>query len=744
MGESIIQRSFAAGELAPILHSRADTARYVSGLRTCRNFLVRREGGVSNRAGYRFVAPCKAHDAGTRLMAYVASTPGLGYAIEMGQGYFRFFVNDAPVRVAGVPAYNGATPYVPGDLVASAGVNYYCHAATTGNAPPNVSYWHPLTGDLYEIPTPYALGSLPAWNQSGNVITLTQAGQQPRELVYQSATRWILRTVSTAPGIAAPTGGAATPGAAGALPYRYVLTAVAQDSFEESNPTGAIACTGAAPTAAAPNVVTWNVVAGAAEYNVYCDPYNNGVFGFVGTASSNSFRDPGIVPDFESGPPAARVLFQSSGNYPATSANYKQRRCFANTNNEPDSVWGSRIGFPANFGISSPLRDDDSITFRLAGNNHHSIRHLVAVTAGLVLLTDGGEWTVTGGGGAKSPLTPSSINADQETYVGVSTVPPVVVGNKVIYAQARGTTVRELAFDQQIEGLAGRDLSIWATHLFERKTIAAMAFQLNPHSIIWCVRSDGTLLGLTYVPDQEVWGWHRHDTAGSIEDCVVVPEGDEDALYLIIKRTIGGADKRYVERLARREIRDGFVHADSFFVDSGLSYSSGVGARIFSGLDHLEGKVVAVVADGAVLFNGDTTGLTQAQIAQWTVTTGKITTPGTTLYKNVHIGLPIQYAELELLDLDVQGSAVRDKQKRVPTVTLLIDRSSRAFEAGPDAEQLHKYAPQAWEGTDALNTGQYELTLATEWARAGRVLIRQVDPLPLTILGVVPNVQLGG
>src|SRR6185436_20831633 len=99
-------------------------------------------------------------------------------------------------------------------------------------------------------------------------------------------------------------------------------------------------------------------------------------------------------------------------------------------NNVPDGVFGSRTGFESNFGISTPLQDDDAITFRLAGNNHHPVRWLVSVKAGLILLTDGGEWTATGGNGPNTPMTPSSLFADQETYNGVAgNVRPVVIGD---------------------------------------------------------------------------------------------------------------------------------------------------------------------------------------------------------------------------------------------------------------------------------------------------------------------------
>src|SRR5262245_55111460 len=155
MGQPIIQRSFAAGELAPALHARADQAKYVSGLKKCQNFIVRREGGVSVRPGTRFVGACKDNGTGKRLMRYTSEPPGSSVLIEIGAGYLRFFLNGGPVTVAGVPAWSGVTAYVPGDLVLQGGVNYYCHTANTNQVPPNAGFWYALTGNLYEIPTPY-------------------------------------------------------------------------------------------------------------------------------------------------------------------------------------------------------------------------------------------------------------------------------------------------------------------------------------------------------------------------------------------------------------------------------------------------------------------------------------------------------------------------------------------------------------------------------------------------------------
>lgn len=742
MPDSVIQRSFGAGELAPVNHARADQVKYATGLRTCRNFFIRREGGASNRSGFGFVQACKTNTAGTKIRPYVGANANESFAVEMGQGYFRFFTPaGAPVEVSGVPAYSGVTAYVPGDLVSSAGVNYYCVANTTGNAPPNASFWYPLTGDTYEIPTPYALGALPEWTQSGNVVVLTQQGQQPRELVFTSATRWVLRLITTTPTVAAPAGLNATAGAVGGLTYSYVVTAAAGGSFEESNASAADSVLCVEPTKTAPNTLTWTAVAGAEEYYVYCDPYGNGVYGFIGTAATNAFNDTGFVPDFNTTPPQAQALFQTSSNFPKACAHYQQRRFFANTLNDPDSIWGSRTGFLSNFGISSPLQDDDSVSFRLAGNNHHAIQHMRALKSGLVLLTGGGEWTITSGDGPKRPITPSSIHGDQETYVGCSTaVRPVVVGNTVIYAQARNSVIRELAFDQNVEGLAGRDLSVWSSHLFRRKQLLAMDYQQVPESIVWCVRSDGVLLGMTYMPEEDLVGWHRHDTDGAFEDCCVVPGDEEDVLFVIVSREIGGSTKRYVELLERRDTLDGFVQSGSIFVDSALTYG-GPPADQFSGLEHLNGKLVSVYGDGDVVFDANTESPTAAQLARFTVVAGVIELEAS--YRNVHIGLPI-VADLETLSLDANGSAVRDKKKRVASVSLLVERSARSFAAGPDEDHLREYTPQSWEATDDVNDDQLELSLTSQFDKDGRVLVRQTKPLPLTVLGIIPNIEMGG
>jgi len=734
MGEATFQRTFAGGELAPALHSRADTVKYVSGLRTCKNAIVLRSGGVANRAGFRFVAECKTNSISVKLIRYVSEVAGESILIEVGNGYLRFFKNGGAVEVSGVPAYNPATDYVIGDLAESGGVNYYCKKDCTGIAPPNATYWYPMPGDLLELPSPFGT-SLCEYVQSGRVISLTSGAGvvPPHELIYVDVTKWIIRQVMTEPSLPGPTGVTATAGVAGTMTRKYQVTAGAEDSYEESLPAGTATLPNCGdPTTVAPHIVQWNPVTGAAEYYVYCDPYGNGTFGFVGTATGmTSFRDVGFVPDFSITPPMERELFNASGQYPRCAAVYQQRRFFANTVSDPDAIFGSRVGFTSNFNVSSPLQDDDAITFKVVGNQHNPVRHLVGLKS-LIVLTDAGEWTIRGAGGV---LTPNSILGDQETYVGVAPEPaPVVVGNSIIYIQTRGAIVRDLRFDQEVEGLAGRDLTIFASHLFDGYTILDMDFQQTPHSIVWLTRSDGTLLGLTYLREQEIWGWHRHTTqaSGRFEHVCVVPEQTEDVLYVITRRTIGGAYHRFIERLEARDIFN--FAADSFFVDAGLSYD-GAPALTFSGLDHIEGERVAILADGQVVSNG-------YDGAAYTVVGGAVTLPAAASV--VHIGLPILWPDIETLSLDVQGSNIRDKLKRIGSLGVLVDTSTLDFWVGRDESTLLQYKELPYEVITTPWTGRAEQALITGYDQEGRVLIRQRNPTPLTVLGILPNVEPGG
>ncbi|MDR1424173.1 MAG: hypothetical protein LBI92_06185 [Azoarcus sp.] len=228
---------------------------------------------------------------------------------------------------------------------------------------------------------------------------------------------------------------------------------------------------------------------------------------------------------------------------------------------------------------------------------------------------------------------------------------------------------------------------------------------------------------------KQVGAWHWHDTDGVFESCAVVAEGGEDALYCVIRRTINGSSMRYVERMVSRQFSD---QADAFFVDCGATYS-GMPADVISALDHLEGKTVSILADGAVH-------------PQRVVTDGSITLD--TEASTIHIGLPIE-ADLQTLPLVVQlrdGSFGQGRFKNVNKVWLRVYRSLGVF-VGPDDSELVEAKQRTTENygvPPALKSEEIQLVLTPSWADSGQIFVRQSDPLPLTVVSMAAEVALGG
>lgn len=672
---TVMQRAFGGGEITPLAHARADVQQYQTGLKTCLNAIVQRHGGVTNRPGTRMICEVKLSANRTYLINFVFNDDQT-YVIEAGDFYFRF------IRL---------------------GVQL---------------------GAPYEIATPYAVADIPTlqWVQQNDVVTLTHPSYQPRELRRTGHTAWSITLVTTSPSIAAPTGIGSGGGLAGSQTIQYLVTAVKAETYEESIGSAVVTRTLVAePTAADPIATTWSAVAGAVEYRVYKDSYGNGQFGYIGSTPNLFFNDVGFLPDFLQGPPLARVLFQTPNNYPSVAAYYQQRRIFANTNLEPETVWASRIGFYSNFSISSPLQDDDAVTFIIAGNQVQPVRFLLGLNR-LLLLTAAGEWKIQGD--ESGALVPTSVNPDQQSWIGVSTARPAVVGNTVIFVQARNSLVRELRVDNAVQGLGGRDLTIYANHLFEGKTISRIALAQIPNSVVWAVRSDGVLLGLTYIPEDETFGWHQHTTDGFFEDVCVVPEGTEDAVYVVVRRTIGGVTKRFIERFESRLIVT--PATDAFFQDCGVRYS-GASTATITGLSHLNGETVSVIADGVALEQ------------TFIVSGGAITLPAAVT--RAVVGLPYT-TDLESLEPDGE-SGIRDRRKVIRGVSLVVDKTSAGFEIGRTLDETVPVRVEDWQASEYF-TGAMEAQVATGWGKEGKIAIRHTLPAPLTVLAFMPMVDFGG
>ena len=816
-----IQPSFSGGELAPSLHARVDLAKYSVGLKTCRNFFVLAHGGVSNRPGTEFICETADSTKTTRLLPFEFNTEQT-YVLEFGHQIMRVVKDGGQVIIPTAnkpPAWATGTTYNAGDLVHD-GSNpdnvYICiKNGSLGTMVTDTTEWYPLpelagsTGWIIEIPTPYSDTELPQlkFTQSADVMTICHPTHAPRELTRTAHTSWSLLALTFGTTMSAPTGVSATvqnyDSAVDSTTYQYVVTSVDTSTGAESVASGSTSATNNNLSSTVTNTITWSPVSGADSYNVY--KKKGGVYGFVGRADSASFKDDNIDADAADTPPTNRTIFDGTDKYPATVTYYQQRLAFAQSNNDPQTVWMSQTGNYKNFNVSEPLRDDDAVTFTIAARQVNEVRHMVPLSD-LIVLTSGGEWLMVASDG--KVVTPTSITLKPQGYRGISGVPPLTIGNTILYVQAKGSIIRDLAYALESDTYTGNDLTVLSNHLFAGKTVVEWAYAQSPYSLTWTILNDGTLAALTYLREHEVWGWSRHDTDGTFESVCSVAEGTEDATYFVVKRIINGTTKRYIERLHSRVFN---TVADAFFVDSGLSYdgthtgtttmtlsggttwahtedltltasvatfvAGDVGNAIvltigsetltcsiksftsttevtvragrdvptafqdvatgswskavdeLSGLSHLEGKTVSILADGNVE-------------ASQTVTSGAITISNPA--SKIHVGLPIQ-ADLQTLDLEVGKSTVQGKAKTVATVTLRVEESRGGW-LGPAEDNLTEFKQRAYENygdPTALKTGDLRVTIPSQWSSTGSIFFRQDDPLPVTLLAVIPEVSVG-
>lgn len=830
---SLLQPSMTGGEMAPALHARVDLARYLTSLKTCRNFIVQQYGGVVNRPGTRFVDEVADSTKSHRLIPFEFSTEQT-YVLEFGDQVMRVYKDGGIVESApGVPM-EVTTPYTSAQLAdlnwtQSADVLTVVHPShhprqisRTSHTSWTVTEFDNVNGPFQDINTDRNI-TVYASGVTGNVtLTASQAlftadmvgtifylEQKDYSFVapWESYTRLVdegsntlgLRRFSDGKNYICTT--------------NYVVPAGGKEARTGTiRPThdDGIAADGAGGTVAdvASKVgVDWQ----------FTDP-GHGYVRITGytsaTVVSATVESAWQLPQSLAGVSGAshkwaKAAWGGDQGYPSAVAYFQNRQVFGGTSGQPHRNWISRVGNYLDFGTSQPVVADDAITFPVPGRQVNAVRHLLPMKE-LAVLTSGSEWTLSGG--QNKVISPETISIDNQGYRGTAKIPPVIIGNTAIFIQDKGKTIRELAFDFTSDSYTGRDLTQMASHLFGGYTILDWTYQQVPFQVVWCVRSDGALLGMTYLKEQEVVGWHRHDTDGQFESVACISEGGEDVLYCIVKRTINGVAKRYVERLNTRSFTD---PKDWFFVDCGLTYdgrntgattmtvttstdwtyqqgeftvtasgatfaagdvgtaevhfevgeqvirlaitgytsntvitaqanrdipaslqgvatsSWGMARKSFAGLGHLEDKACNVLADGNVH-------------PQATVSSGSISLQYAAVV--VHAGLPIT-ADIETLGITIQNQETLLDKKKVITALRLMVEETRGLKVGPDADHLVEIKQRSTENYDQPTmaaTGIIEDRIPASWSKDGRCFIRQEDPLPATILGIIPDVSVGG
>jgi hypothetical protein len=554
------------------------------------------------------------------------------------------------------------------------------------------------------------------------------------------------------------------------------------------------------------NTISWATTS-AQRYNVY--KRQSGLYGYIGQTDGLAFTDNNIAPDMGITPPIYDTVFSSTGNYPGAVSYYEQRRVFAGTDNDPQYLWLTRSGTESDMSYSIPTTDIDRVAIRVSARESNTIRHVVPLTQ-LLLLTNAAEWRVSPS--SSDVITPSTISVRPQSYVGANTVQPQIVNNTVVYCSSRGGHVRELGYSWQSQGFITGDLSLRAAHLFDNLDIVDMCFAKSPQQILWFISSNGKMLGLSYVPEEEIGAWHQHDTDGTFESCCAVAEGFEDAVYVVVCREVNGSTVRYVERFGSRansilnlvftdsslkyngslvtgtmtlsggttwgpsdtltltaslatflfpvatDLNDAIVLSDaagnqyrckiigttSTFVAQvkvdgtipvalrNTATSSWTFARdTFTGLNHLEGKTVSILADGAV-------------VPQQVVVLGTVSLPRAASY--ITVGLPFQ-SDIQTLPLTMNNEGFgQGRMKNINKAWIKVEKSSGIF-IGPDADHLVEYKQRTTETYGVAPTPKSEevlVMLTPSWSNGGQIYIRQSDPLPLTVVGLTLEAAIGG
>lgn len=671
------QRSFTGGELSPALYSRNDLGKYSIGLKTLKNGFVRAEGCISNRAGLEFVCEVKNSDMPVRLIPFSFNTEQT-YIIELGDKYARFIKNSAQILNDNSPV-EIITPFSKDDLF-------------------NIKY-----------------------AQNADVLTLCNNNYSPYELSRQSHTIWDLQAIDFKPQISAPTNLTAewTGSKEKLIDYKYVVTAVKKETYEESNRSEEVVVQAEIEANWGTKeyiTITFDLVENAVEYNVYREV--NGIFAFVGTTSTNTFKDEKIEPDLTATAPIFTNPFED-GNNPACVNYFQQRKVYACLKNNPQQVVTSQTSTNNNFNISRPLNATDSINVTLSEREVNEIRHIIAMND-LVLLTSGAEWKLNGSDGAFTAS--SSLVASPQSYYGCSHVQPVVSGNMILFVQSGGSVVRDLGYTYVSDSYDGEELSIFANHLFEGKQVIDMAYSKEPYRIVWCVMSDGTVNALTYNKKQEVVGWHRHETKGKFESVSVIREGFEDVAYFVVKREVNGKTKRYIERLASRYVEQ---TKDGIFLDSSLSYH-GNPTKIIKGLEHLEGEKINLLVDSSVIED-------------------KIVKNGSVEFdyevSDVVAGLPYEF-EIETLNLE--GENTHGLLKIVNSINLKVDKSREDFFiVGTDGSLVqNSRSMNSINNPNYLHSGNIDVFAFSDYTEGATVHIKQLYPFPLTINSISLDVTV--
>ena len=773
------QTSFISGKVSESLWGRSDIATYDSSCKELRNMFVHPEGGASNRSGTHYIADAKFYGR-TRLIPFQFNNND-AYVVCFSDSRFFVLQDGAPIENLGVNGIQTTTLTASREADGSAGAVMYfpLHRAPSRSAvetsdirvvrggeikfdepailPTSYAYLFVDTpepriflglteadyprvqaaealyfGDTSLLFSPYAEADIfeLKFTQSFDIMTFTHP-DYPVHTLKRRDGLFFLEELVIDDALQEPIdldGFQAFPTFVEGDPVvsrRYVVTAVDGDTGYESRTSNLLEIEVNLAALLDPTFevsLTWETYPAGVKFNVYKE--YRGLFGIIGSAGESNFSDQNIRPDVAIAPAKHPVLFQAKGDYPSNVTYYQQRIVYAGTRNSPVTMYFSRAGLFTDFSTSTPARTDDAIIIAIADVQALGIRSMRALR-NLFLFTSDGIWILSAN---NASLSTGSLRLERQESWGCSRLDPLLVGSSFIYVSDNGQRVRVLNFNFQTNDYRGDELSVKARDLFNGRYIVDWAYERSPFGIIWCVMSDGKVLGLTYLQEQGIVAWHEHDTDGEFESVCCIPEGGQFSTYFVVKRTIAGNVVRFIERKTTRYFES---QDDAYFLDAGRSYTVDPPATVFDRLDHLEGRTVTVVADGALA-------------GTQTVVNGTITlrNPAT----KVHAGLSFT-SDLQTVGVDFEANAgVSGSRKSISRVRLRL-KNTAGLKAGSRLDRLEALktpATQKSGGSVPVESGVVPFPISPSWDYDSSIFLRQESPFPFTVFGINADTTIRG
>jgi hypothetical protein len=740
--------NFTGGELSPRLDGRSDLAKYPTGCKTLENFIVFPHGSAARRSGTQFVAEVKDSSAKTRLIPFEFSTTQT-YMLEFGNQYIRFYKDNGQI-LEGDVTISGATQANPvvitatghsydnGDeiritsvagmtelnnkryLVANKTTNTFEITDVDGNNIDGTGFTAYTSGGVanrvYEISTPYLTAELfdIKFAQSADVMYITHPNHEVEKLSRSGHTSWTLTDVDFTDG-----------------PYL-------DDNITATTVSTSAHTVGTGRTLTASAITGINGDTGFQTTDVgRLIRFRNG-YGKITARTDTLNVTIEILEDMGSSSAStdfALGSFSDTTGHPSCVTFFEQRLVFAATLSQPQAIFFSKSGDYENMNENrgGTIADDDAIIYTIASNQVNAIRFMTA-TRTLIIGTAGGEFAVSGGG-TDVAITPTNILIKKQSNHGAANVDAIPAGNATLFLQRAKRKLRELAYNFDVDGYVSPDLTILAEHISEGG-LTQLSYQQEPNQIIWGTRNDGELVGLTYQREQQVVAWHRHIFGGSFgsgnavcESVATIPTDDSEyQTYVIVKRTINSVTRRYVEYINNYDFDE--TDDTSFnFLDSQLEYS-GSAATTISGLNHLEGQTVSILADGSTH-------------PDKTVSSGSITLDRSATKVKVGLGYTSLLQTMRL-DAGSQDGTSQGKTKRIFDITIRLYESI-GVEVGPDLSNMERIpfrsSADAMDSGLGVFTGDKEVEFRGNYETDGFIFVRQTQPLPLTILSLYPRLQ---